>query len=94
MRRLTTLVLFAAAAFTVAAAEIDNVKTFSTIGKEQHVLSGGVEAELFRYSGKGCITHMWFLADSAEGFDIVDFRGRDGEGGFGRQTIREWSAYA
>lgn len=63
MRRLTTLVLFAAAAFTVAAAEIDNVKTFSTIGKEQHVLSGGVEAELFRYSGKGCITHMWFGGD-------------------------------
>jgi hypothetical protein len=30
------------------------------MGKEQHLLRGGVEADLFRYSGKGCITHMWF----------------------------------
>ena len=49
------------AAFTPGrGAEVDKLKAFGTIGKEQRVLSPGVEAELFRYSGKGCINHMWF----------------------------------
>lgn len=35
-------------------------KTFGTVGKQQRVLEAGAEAELFRYTGKGCLTHMWF----------------------------------
>lgn len=38
-------------------------KTFGTAGKEQHVLKGGEEAELFRHTGKGFLTHMWFGGD-------------------------------
>jgi hypothetical protein len=39
---------------------ISTLKTFGTAGKELHPLEGGVEAELFSYTGKGCLTHMWF----------------------------------
>lgn len=45
---------------TAHAAEIGKFKTFGMMGKEQHILKPGVEAELFRYSGKGSLTHMWF----------------------------------
>jgi len=38
-------------------------RTFGTAGKEQRVLQSGVEAELFRYTGKGFLTHMWFGGD-------------------------------
>lgn len=37
--------------------------TFGTAGKEQAILAGGREAELFRREGKGCLTHMWFGSD-------------------------------
>jgi hypothetical protein len=37
--------------------------TFGTAGKEKTVLKGGVEAELFHYTGKGFLTHMWFGGD-------------------------------
>lgn len=35
-------------------------KTFSTAGKQQTNLSSDKESDLFQYSGKGCLTHMWF----------------------------------
>lgn len=35
-------------------------KTFGTMGKEVRPLKSEAEAELFHYSGKGCLTHMWF----------------------------------
>lgn len=44
----------------VQAADIDGLKNFGTMGKEQRVLKPGVEADLFRYAGKGALTHMWF----------------------------------
>ena len=34
--------------------------TFGTAGKEERVLKGGVEAELFHHAGKGFLTQMWF----------------------------------
>ena len=53
-------VLVLAAALPALAAGPDAPRTFGTAGKERHVLRAGVEAELFRHSGKGCLTHMWF----------------------------------
>ena len=44
-------------------AQVGSLKTFGTAGKERHVLEAGVEAELFRYAGHGCLTHMWFGGD-------------------------------
>ncbi len=41
-------------------ADVSNLKTFGTIGKEVRPLKGDAEAELLRYQGKGCVTHMWF----------------------------------
>ena len=41
----------------------DNVKSFGTAGKEKKVLKDGVETELFRYRGKGFLSHMWFGGD-------------------------------
>lgn len=35
-------------------------KTFSTMGKEQAVLTSTEETELFNDDGAGCLTHMWF----------------------------------
>jgi hypothetical protein len=45
-----------------SAAEIDpaSLKTFGTVGKQLTPLRTDREAELFQYSGKGCLTHMWF----------------------------------
>ncbi|MFC2123580.1 DUF2961 domain-containing protein [Bacteroidota bacterium] len=40
--------------------DLDDLKTFGTMGKEQNILKKDVEAELFSYKGKGCLTHMWF----------------------------------
>jgi len=45
---------------SVASADLAGLKTFGTMGKEQRILVGGVEAELFQHTGKGCLTHMWF----------------------------------
>ena len=42
---------------------LSQFKTFSTIGKEQTVLTTNTEAELFRHAGRGCLTHMWFGGD-------------------------------
>jgi hypothetical protein len=39
---------------------VSDLKTFGTAGKEQQVLPPGQESELFKHSGKGCLTHMWF----------------------------------
>ena len=39
------------------------LKTFGTMGKELRVLEGGKEAELYRYQGRGSLTHMWFGGD-------------------------------
>src|ERR1035437_8915567 len=55
-----TICLLVAAVTPLGGADAGKVKTFGTVGKEQRVLQPGVEAELFRYSGKGCLTHMWF----------------------------------
>lgn len=41
----------------------EEVKTFGVAGKEQQLLAPGREADLFRHSGKGCLTHMWFGGD-------------------------------
>ena len=38
-------------------------RSFGTAGKEKRVLKAGVEAELFRHTGKGFLTHMWFGGD-------------------------------
>ena len=57
------MLLVSAAAQAVHA---DGAKTFGTAGKEERVLKAGVEAELFRYSGKGFLTHMWFGGDFAD----------------------------
>src|SRR5690554_201711 len=35
------------------------LKTFGTMGKERKILEKGKEVELFSYSGKGALTHMW-----------------------------------
>lgn len=43
--------------------DVDNLKTFSTIGKELRVLNGYDEAELLLHDGRGCLTHMWFGGD-------------------------------
>jgi hypothetical protein len=48
------------AIYSLGANPVGKAKTFGTMGKEQRVLRPGQEAELYRYSGKGCLTHMWF----------------------------------
>ncbi len=56
----------AAGAFLLAfathspAQSLSDLKTFGTAGKQQTQLTTGQESELFHYSGKGCLTHMWF----------------------------------
>lgn len=37
--------------------------SFGIAGKEKRVLKAGVEAELFRHTGRGFLTHMWFGGD-------------------------------
>lgn len=58
--RLTAFWMVANALLPAQAAGVHKIKTFGTMGKEERLLRGGAEAELFRYSGKGSITHMWF----------------------------------
>lgn len=43
--------------------DISSLKTFGTMGKELQVLKKEGETELFKYVGKGCLTHMWFGGD-------------------------------
>jgi hypothetical protein len=59
------LVLFAgivvlASTTSSPAAPTTDLKTFGTAGKQQTLLTAGQESDLFQYSGKGCLTHMWF----------------------------------
>jgi len=48
-----------------AAAEhpVDELRTFSEMGKEVPLLEVGKEVEIFSHEGKGCLTHMWFALD-------------------------------
>jgi hypothetical protein len=39
---------------------LSGLKTFGTAGKQLTQLTTDRESELFCYSGKGCLTHMWF----------------------------------
>jgi len=41
---------------------LQGLKTFGTSGKAVYPFTEGskTEAELYRYEGKGCLTHMWF----------------------------------
>ncbi len=50
-----------------------DLKTFGTMGKEQRVLGGGPEAELFRHEATGCLTHMWF-GGSFKGYEHTRIR--------------------
>lgn len=43
--------------------DISSLKTFGTMGKELQILKKEQETELFKYEGKGCLTHMWFGGD-------------------------------
>ncbi len=60
---LTALLLLAAGSAAARAADIDQLKNFGTMGKEGRLLPAGTETELFRYSGRGALTHMWFGGD-------------------------------
>ena len=60
---LTLLSICASAAFAAQTADIDKLKSFSAMGKEQPLLPAGTETELFRYAGHACLTHMWFGGD-------------------------------
>ncbi len=42
---------------------VSKLKTFGTVGKQVSPLSTDKEADLFRYAGRGCLTHMWFGGD-------------------------------
>ena len=48
------------APFSPPAGTVAGLKTFGTMGKAVYPLEGGVEAELFKHAGTGCLTHMWF----------------------------------
>jgi hypothetical protein len=63
--RWKTAKLLSAVLLTVGAylLHADGGRTFGTAGKEKTVLKAGVEAELFSYSGKGFLSHMWFGGD-------------------------------
>ena len=52
-----------ATALPVNAASRGGYKSIGTAGKEKKVLKDGAEAELFRHTGTGCLTHMWFGGD-------------------------------
>jgi hypothetical protein len=64
---LSALALLVSGTLLVAAPaanpDVSTLKTFGTMGKEVTPLSTNMEAELFQYSGKGCLTHMWFGGD-------------------------------
>jgi hypothetical protein len=55
------------------AAPLNGLKTFGTMGKEVRPLKKGQEAELFRHTGKGCLTHMWF-GGSFKGIQYTDIK--------------------
>lgn len=51
--------------------EVHSLKTFGTMGKELQILKKEHETELFKYDGKGCLTHMWFGGDLNGHEDMV-----------------------
>ncbi len=56
-------VIFALTAAPPSSADptpVGDMKTFGTAGKQLTLLSTAQESDLFHYSGKGCLTHMWF----------------------------------
>lgn len=57
---LSLLSICAGVALLARAADVDNLKSFGAMGKEQPLSPAGTETELFRHSGRGCLTHMWF----------------------------------
>lgn len=59
-RPLLVVVLLLAFAVSSPAKSLSHLKTFGTAGKQLTLLTTGKEAELFHYSGHGCLTHMWF----------------------------------
>ncbi len=59
----TTFLAIACGVIPAQAIDVLDLTNFGTAGKEQQVLRAGVEAELFSYTGKGCLTHMWFGGD-------------------------------
>ena len=61
------LLAISATPLHAADVEVSKLKTFGTMGKEQRALTRGEETELFRYDGKGCLTHMWFGGSSRTG---------------------------
>lgn len=63
MRILAVILLWTICTVAEAKAPLDNLKTFSRIGKGSPALDGYGEAELLRHQGKGCLTHMWFGGD-------------------------------
>jgi len=53
--------------------DINSLRTFGTMGKEQQVLKKNSETELFSYKGKGTLTHMWF-GGSFKGYEDTQIR--------------------
>lgn len=70
---LVTLVVFLGSHAKTQADNLNHFKTFGTMGKEVQPLKKGQEAELFRYTGKGCLTHMWF-GGSFKAIQYTDIR--------------------
>jgi len=64
---LATLVVFLGSHAQAKADNLDRFKTFGTMGKEVQPLKKGQEAELFRYTGKGCLTHMYLRTSNRKG---------------------------
>jgi hypothetical protein len=60
MRNLPVLIAFMLFLFPSCDRKEESLKTFGTSGKAVYPLGGGIEAELFSHTGKGCLTHMWF----------------------------------
>lgn len=46
-----------------ASSQVASLRTFGGVGKERAILKAGQEVELFRQTGAGCLTHMWFAMD-------------------------------
>jgi len=64
LQRISAATLLSLCCLTMAAparsADIDQMRNFGTMGKQRQLLPAGIETELFRYSGHGSLTHMWF----------------------------------
>ena len=64
LKTITAVCLAALCSLTMATpargADIDQVRSFGTMGKQRQLLPAGTETELFRYTGHGALTPMWF----------------------------------